>query len=98
MAGLKAARARGKSFVDQYYTAMSAGISLKELGVMLIVAVGVGGGSGGDSGGDSSLASAMGDSGGGSAPAMAPETAMYFERLAGKTRVSALLCPLPSFT
>ena len=29
----------GKSFVDQYYTAMSAGISLKELGVMLIVAV-----------------------------------------------------------
>lgn len=26
----------GKSFVDQYYTAMSAGISLKELGVMLI--------------------------------------------------------------
>jgi type IV secretion system protein TrbL len=29
----------GKSFVDQYYTAMSAGISLKELGVMLVVAV-----------------------------------------------------------
>ena len=29
----------GKSFVDQYYTNMSAGISLKELGVMLIVAV-----------------------------------------------------------
>ena len=29
----------GKSFIDQYYTAMSAGISLKELGVMLIVAV-----------------------------------------------------------
>ncbi|WP_426116089.1 P-type conjugative transfer protein TrbL [Massilia sp. PWRC2] len=28
----------GKSFVDQYYTAMSAGISLKELGVMLVVA------------------------------------------------------------
>jgi len=29
----------GKSFVDQYYNAMSAGISLKELGVMMIVAV-----------------------------------------------------------
>lgn len=29
----------GKSFVDQYYTNMSAGISLKELGIMLIVAV-----------------------------------------------------------
>ena len=29
----------GKSFVDQYYTNMSAGISLKELSVMLIVAV-----------------------------------------------------------
>lgn len=29
----------GKSFVDQYYNAMSAGISLKELGVMLIVSV-----------------------------------------------------------
>jgi type IV secretion system protein TrbL len=29
----------GKSFVDQYYAAMSAGISLKELGVMLVVAV-----------------------------------------------------------
>lgn len=29
----------GKSFVDQYYNSMSAGISLKELGVMLIVAV-----------------------------------------------------------
>jgi len=29
----------GKSFIDQYYTNMSAGISLKELGVMLIVAV-----------------------------------------------------------
>ena len=29
----------GKSFVDQYYTAMSAGITLKELGVMLVVAV-----------------------------------------------------------
>ena len=29
----------GKSFVDQYYAGMSAGISLKELGVMLIVAV-----------------------------------------------------------
>jgi len=28
----------GKSFVDQYYQAMSAGISLKELGVMLVVA------------------------------------------------------------
>lgn len=28
----------GKSFVDQYYAAMSAGISLKELGVMLVVA------------------------------------------------------------
>jgi len=29
----------GKSFVDQYYAAMSAGISMKELGVMLVVAV-----------------------------------------------------------
>ena len=29
----------GKSFVDQYYNAMSVGISLKELGVMMIVAV-----------------------------------------------------------
>lgn len=29
----------GKSFVDEYYVAMSAGISLKELGVMLVVAV-----------------------------------------------------------
>lgn len=29
----------GKSFVDQYYTSMSAGISMKELGVMLVVAV-----------------------------------------------------------
>jgi type IV secretion system protein TrbL len=29
----------GKSFVDQYYNAMSAGLSYKELGVMLIVAV-----------------------------------------------------------
>jgi type IV secretion system protein TrbL len=29
----------GKSFVDQYYTAMSTSISLKELGVMLVVAV-----------------------------------------------------------
>jgi len=29
----------GKSFIDQYYTNMSAGVSLKELGVMLIVAV-----------------------------------------------------------
>lgn len=29
----------GKSFVDQYYTSMSAGISLKEMGVMLVVAV-----------------------------------------------------------
>lgn len=29
----------GKSFVDQYYNNMSAGITLKELGVMLIVAV-----------------------------------------------------------
>lgn len=29
----------GQTFVDQYYTAMSAGISLKELGVMLVVAV-----------------------------------------------------------
>ena len=29
----------GKSFVDTYYAGMSAGISLKELGVMLIVAV-----------------------------------------------------------
>lgn len=29
----------GKSFIDQYYTHMSAGISLKELGVMLIVSV-----------------------------------------------------------
>ena len=29
----------GKSFVNEYYTAMSAGISLKELGVMMIVAV-----------------------------------------------------------
>jgi type IV secretion system protein TrbL len=29
----------GKSFVDQYYASMSAGLSLKELGVMLIVAV-----------------------------------------------------------
>lgn len=29
----------GKSFVDQYYNAMSGGISLKELGVMMIVAV-----------------------------------------------------------
>lgn len=29
----------GKSFVDQYYTAMGAGISFKELGVMLVVAV-----------------------------------------------------------
>ena len=29
----------GKSFVDQYYANMSAGLSLKELGVMLIVAV-----------------------------------------------------------
>ena len=29
----------GKSFVDQYYTAMSAGINYKELGVMLVVAV-----------------------------------------------------------
>ena len=29
----------GKSFLDQYYTNMSAGVSLKELGVMLIVAV-----------------------------------------------------------
>jgi type IV secretion system protein TrbL len=29
----------GKSFVDQYYAAMSAGITLKELGVMLVVAV-----------------------------------------------------------
>ncbi|HRF13881.1 MAG TPA: P-type conjugative transfer protein TrbL [Candidatus Accumulibacter phosphatis] len=29
----------GKSFVDQYYAGMSAGISLKELGVMMIVAV-----------------------------------------------------------
>lgn len=29
----------GKSFIDQYYTNMSAGMSLKELGVMLIVAV-----------------------------------------------------------
>ena len=29
----------GKSFVDQYYTNMSAGLSLKELGVMMIVAV-----------------------------------------------------------
>jgi type IV secretion system protein VirB6/type IV secretion system protein TrbL len=28
----------GKSFVDQYYASMSAGISLKELGVMLVVA------------------------------------------------------------
>jgi type IV secretion system protein TrbL len=28
----------GKSFVDQYYTSMSAGISFKELGVMLVVA------------------------------------------------------------
>lgn len=27
----------GKSFVDQYYSSMSAGISLKELGVMLVV-------------------------------------------------------------
>lgn len=29
----------GKSFVDQYYTAMSAGINLKELGVMVVVVV-----------------------------------------------------------
>lgn len=29
----------GKSFVDQYYSSMSAGISFKELGVMLVVAV-----------------------------------------------------------
>lgn len=29
----------GRSFVDQYYAAMSAGISLNELGVMLVVAV-----------------------------------------------------------
>lgn len=29
----------GKSFVDQYYIAMNAGISMKDLGVMLIVAV-----------------------------------------------------------
>jgi len=29
----------GKSFVDQYYASMSAGLSLKELGVMLIVSV-----------------------------------------------------------
>lgn len=29
----------GKAFIDQYYTQMSAGISLKELAVMLIVAV-----------------------------------------------------------
>jgi len=29
----------GKSFVDQYYAAMSAGISLKELGIMLVVSV-----------------------------------------------------------
>jgi type IV secretion system protein TrbL len=29
----------GKSFVDQYYAGMDAGISLKELGVMMIVAV-----------------------------------------------------------
>jgi type IV secretion system protein TrbL len=29
----------GKSFVDQYYAGMSAGISLKELGVMLVVAL-----------------------------------------------------------
>lgn len=29
----------GKSFVDQYYTAMGAGISFKELGVMLVVSV-----------------------------------------------------------
>lgn len=29
----------GKSFVDQYYTAMSANISYKELGVMLVVAI-----------------------------------------------------------
>jgi type IV secretion system protein TrbL len=29
----------GKSFVDQYYTNMSAGIQMKELGVMLIVSV-----------------------------------------------------------
>jgi len=29
----------GQSFVDQYYQAMSAGLSLKELGVMLIVAL-----------------------------------------------------------
>jgi len=29
----------GKSFVDQYYTNMSAGLTLKELGVMMIVAV-----------------------------------------------------------
>jgi len=28
----------GKSFVDQYYVSMSAGISIKELGVMLVVA------------------------------------------------------------
>ncbi|MFZ3287953.1 MAG: P-type conjugative transfer protein TrbL [Telluria sp.] len=28
----------GKSFVDQYYASMSAGISIKELGVMLVVA------------------------------------------------------------
>jgi type IV secretion system protein TrbL len=29
----------GKSFVDQYYAGMSAGLSLKELGIMLVVAV-----------------------------------------------------------
>ena len=29
----------GQSFVDQYYTNMSAGIQMKELGVMLIVSV-----------------------------------------------------------
>lgn len=29
----------GKSFVDQYYTSMSAGVNLKELGVMLVVAL-----------------------------------------------------------
>ncbi|MEQ1620586.1 MAG: P-type conjugative transfer protein TrbL [Methylococcales bacterium] len=29
----------GKSFIDQYYTHMSAGLSLKELGVMMIVSV-----------------------------------------------------------
>ena len=29
----------GQSFVDQYYTNMSAGLSLKEMGVMLVVSV-----------------------------------------------------------